>query len=171
MGRSALAQFVLTAVAGVLAATLISWQGAVPTVTRAVAGGPFEGGARSLRLRAEFAGPTEDGESLRWRSAADPASPAISLWLRPLASREHSADPLWLVVGHLETESATRRSVTAELAGTIDWARGVLTLDGGGSGASVGERVRLDARIVDFDVHGVVLLERDGPIALHALLR
>ena len=174
MARNPLAQFALTAVAGVLAATLISRQGDEVALTTSALGRTLEPSVASqLPLRADFDGVGLDGESLGWRAAAVGRSPQLLLQIRPLAGADRAAEPQWGVAAHLEASEADRsQSFVAELAGMLDWRGGALHLDGAvTSGASAGDRIRIDARLVDFDLRGVVLIDHARHIALRTLGR
>jgi hypothetical protein len=174
MARNPLAQFALTAVAGVLAATLISWEGDDRATTASIVGGALETEATSrLPLTAEFTGVAEDDESLWWQAVSSAGSPLLSLRIRPLNDAQRSTEPQWRVDAHLEAEGSVRSpSLVADLAGTLDWRAGVLRLDGTvPAGASAGDRVRVKARVIDLDLRGVILIEHASHIAVRTYLR
>jgi hypothetical protein len=172
MARNPLAQFALTAVAGVLAATLISQQGAEVAVPSPAMGGTLEPAVSPLPFRAEFVGVALDGESLEWRMASNGESPQLLLRVRPLATYR-AAEPQWSVGARLEAAGGLgSRALVAELAGMLDWRVGALRLESAAAtGAAAGDRVRIDARLIDLDLRGVVLIDNAGRVALRTPVR
>jgi hypothetical protein len=169
MDRSPLAQFALIAVAGLLAATLISWEGGRGGSPR-YADTPFSTG--SVTIRGRFTGVDADGERLVWQVAA-PDAPSLRLQVEPVGGPDAAGKERWVVIARLEAETAApAAAASAELTGAVDWLAGTLHLEGEvRSGPLQGEQLRIDARLIGYDLDGVMAIARARRVAARAAPR
>jgi hypothetical protein len=163
MARHSLAQFALIAIVGVLAATLISWQGApdprpVPLVLAATEL-PW---LMQVPFRAQFVGVDRDAQTLSWRTSGDGGPATFALCVRQVADPARAADHIWRIEGSMDAETGSwSTSFSADVEGSLDWRTGMMRLEGMVRGGSMADhRVRIEARVEDLDLRGMVLTER-----------